>query len=136
MRVEYAPPHLRAVLLLAAIVLALSGCNENRGDATLYENYCASCHGIDGKGLRALYPPLKGSDYLAEKIAELPCLISGGVRGSIITGNGTKNMRMPAFPQLSNQQMTSLIAYLQLGWGNGGETVSEQTIAQWLRTCP
>lgn len=124
------------MLLLTVIALLLPGCQENRGDPAVYNRHCASCHGIDGKGLRALYPPLTGSSYLGEKIAELPCLISGGIRGSIVTGDGTKNMRMPAFPELSIEEMTSLITYLQLGWGRSGETVSEQTTGQWLRTCP
>ena len=124
------------MLFLVVMTLLLPGCTENPGDPAVYEKYCSSCHGLDGKGLRALYPPLKGSGYLGERIAELPCLISGGIRGNIVTGDGTKNMLMPAFPELSIQDMTSLIAYLQLGWGRGEKPVSEQTTAQWLRTCP
>jgi mono/diheme cytochrome c family protein len=73
---------------------------------------------------------------LGDRIGELPCLISSGVRGKIVTGKKTKNIRMPAFADLSIQQMNSLISYLQLNWGKDGETVSEQKISQWLRSCP
>ncbi len=124
------------ILVLLLALMLLPGCQENRGDPVVYNSHCASCHGREGQGLKALYPPLTGSVYLGERIGELPCLISSGVRGKIVTGNRTKNIRMPAFADLSIQEMNSLISYLQLNWGKGGETVSEQKISQWLRTCP
>lgn len=127
-------PH--TLLMLAATAVLLSGCSGNRADAAVYDKHCASCHGRDGQGLRALYPPLQDSDYLGEKIRELPCLISGGIRGTIVTGNKTKNIRMPAFGDLTLEEMSSLVSYLQQRWGKGGETPSEQTVAQWLRSCP
>ena len=124
------------ILALLPALMLLSGCKENRGDPSVYNRHCASCHGREGQGLKALYPALTDSAYLGDRIGELPCLISSGVRGKIVTGKRTKNIRMPAFADLSIQQMNSLISYLQLNWGKGGETVSEQKISQWLRNCP
>jgi mono/diheme cytochrome c family protein len=43
---------------------------------------------------------------------------------------------MPAFANLTLEEMSSLINYLQQRWGKDRETVSEQTVAQWLRSCP
>ena len=124
------------ILALLPALMLLSGCKENRGDPSVYNRHCASCHGREGQGLKALYPALTDSAYLGDRIGELPCLISSGVRGKIVTGKRTKNIRMPAFADLSIQQMNSLISYLQLNWGKVGETVSEQKISQWLRNCP
>lgn len=124
------------ILALLSALMLLSGCKENRGDPSVYNRHCASCHGREGQGLKALYPALTNSAYLGDRIGELPCLISSGVRGKIVTGKKTKNIRMPAFADLSIQQLNSLISYLQLNWGKGGETVSEQKISQWLRNCP
>jgi len=124
------------MLVLLPALMLLSGCKENRGDPAVYNRHCASCHGREGQGLRALYPALTDSAYLGHRIGELPCLISSGVRGKNVTGNRTKNIRMPAFADLSIQEMNSLISYLQLNWGKGGETLSEQKISQWLRSCP
>ena len=125
-----------ALVLLVATAILLSGCSENGADAVVYDKNCASCHGSDGQGLRTLYPPLRESDYLDQRISELPCLISRGIRGTIVTGNKTKNIRMPAFANLTLEEMSSLINYLQQRWGKDRETVSEQTVAQWLRSCP
>lgn len=124
------------LVLLVATAILLSGCSENGADAVVYDKNCASCHGSDGQGLRTLYPPLRESDYLDQRISELPCLISRGIRGTIVTGNKTKNIRMPAFANLTLEEMSSLINYLQQRWGKDRETVSEQTVAQWLRSCP
>jgi mono/diheme cytochrome c family protein len=124
------------LLLFSAAVLLLSGCSHNGVDAGVYDRHCASCHGRDGQGLRALYPPLQNSDYLDGRISELPCLVSKGIRGTITTGSTTKNIRMPAFADLSLEEMSSLITYLRQRWGKDGETVSQQTVAQWLRSCP
>ncbi|MGI9536310.1 MAG: c-type cytochrome [Desulfocapsaceae bacterium] len=123
-------------MLLMAVLLLLPGCSENRGDPSVYKRHCASCHGSEGQGLKSLYPPLTDSVYLSERIGELPCLISSGIRGKIVTGKRTKNIRMPAFADLSIQEMNLLVSYLQLNWGKGEETVSEQKISQWMRTCP
>ncbi|MBT8328353.1 MAG: cytochrome c [Desulfofustis sp.] len=136
MKTEYHSIRRCTLVLLAAVTLLLSGCSENGADAVVYNKNCASCHGRDGQGLRALYPPLPESDYLDKRISELPCLISGGIRGTIVTGNKTKNIRMPAFANLTSEEMSTLINYLQHRWGKGGATVSEQTVAQWLRSCP
>jgi mono/diheme cytochrome c family protein len=124
------------LVLLIAAVLMLTGCSENGTDAVVYNKHCASCHGRDGQGLRALYPPLQESDYLDTRISELPCLISSGIRGTIVTGKKTRNIRMPAFATLTSEEMSSLVNYLQKRWGKGGKMVSEQTVAQWLRSCP
>jgi mono/diheme cytochrome c family protein len=123
-------------VLLAAVVLLLSACSDDGTEALVYDRQCASCHGRNGQGLGALYPPLQGSDYLDERIDELPCLISRGIRGTIVTGNRTRNIRMPAFANLTVEEMSSLITYLQKRWGKGGEPVSQQRVAQWLHACP
>ena len=131
-----------ALLLAIASTAAVVSAQEAGVDQLVekgrvsYLAHCASCHGREGQGLKALYPALTDSAYLGDRIGELPCLISSGVRGKIVTGKRTKNIRMPAFADLSIEQMNSLISYLQLNWGKGGETVSEQKINQWLRSCP
>jgi len=136
MKTEQRPGRLKALLLSCAAVMLLSGCSDSGPDSALYQKRCASCHGRTGEGMRALYPPLKGSLYLDEKINELPCLIRAGVRGTIVTGKQTRNVRMPGFPELTIEEMSSLINYLRQRWGKGGTAVSEQTVNQWLGSCP
>src|SRR5690606_13657396 len=46
--------------------------------ATVYKNYCASCHKSDGKGLPGLSPPLLGSDQIQGENEDLIGLILTG----------------------------------------------------------
>ncbi len=102
----------------------------------LYREHCSACHGQDGKGFRALYPPLADSPYFAEKQAMLPCLIRGGIRGSLVTADGSYNLRMPAFPDLTPADLSTLILYLQTRWGKTNRDSSVKNIEQLLLPCP
>lgn len=116
-----------AILLAICSSCICTGCSSSEGDPGLYRTYCSACHGPEGQGLRALYPALEGSAYLGAKLDQLPCLIRKGTGGSI---------RMPEFPQLSNGEITDLIAYLDSRWGANQTLVSEQMVSAWLSTCP
>ena len=37
----------------------------------IYEQHCQNCHGIDGKGLAKLYPPLTDSIFLKKQKSKL-----------------------------------------------------------------
>jgi mono/diheme cytochrome c family protein len=47
----------------------------------IYKNNCANCHQTNGAGVASLYPPIAGSDYLADKNAVI-CLIRYGLQGT------------------------------------------------------
>lgn len=135
MKIKRRLVRLQTLLWAAAAAILLFGCSETGSDSAVYDKLCASCHGRSGQGLRALYPSLEGSIYLGEKITELPCLIATGVRAARDAGD-KRRIRMPAFPELTTGEMSSLINYLRQRWGAGGDKVSEQTVGQWLDSCP
>lgn len=111
------------VLLFACISAA---CSTDAGDPALYREYCSACHGPDGEGLRALYPPLTESAYMDQQLEQLPCLI--------VKGAGT-TVLMPGFAQLEIAEITGLVSYLNSRWGPSRTTVAEQQVAAWLREC-
>lgn len=115
--------------------VALSGCNSAPADASVYLKRCASCHSRSGTGLARLYPPLRSSPYLNDRIEELPCLVKNGIRGTITTRDGSPSLRMPAFTNLSLAEMSTLIIYLRDTWGSGSEPISEEVVGQWLQRC-
>jgi mono/diheme cytochrome c family protein len=127
------PPAWAIALLI--LVAALPGCRSTEADSSVYLKRCAACHSRSGGGLARLYPALHGSSYLGERIEELPCLIRNGVRGTLTTADGSTNRRMPAFPDLSLDEMSSLVFYLRETWGSGREPISEEIVARWLQRC-
>ena len=50
----------------------------------IYTDKCASCHQLDGRGLRGVIPPIAGADYLKNYQFELPCLLRYATKDTIM----------------------------------------------------
>lgn len=75
-----------------------------------YEQLCAACHRIDGKGLPPLYPALKGSSVaVGHPITRHIELILNGVPGSAM---------QPYKDQLSDNEIAAIATYERNAWGN------------------
>lgn len=90
--------------------------------ASTYSNNCASCHQGSGQGIAGAFPPLAGHtpdlvsvdggrDYLRN-------LLLYGMQGQIQVEGGNYNGVMPAWAQLSNEQIASTLNYVLTEWGN------------------
>ncbi len=116
--------HWLLILLFGWIAM---GCSGEAGDPALYRQYCSACHGPEGEGLRALYPPLADSAYMDEKLGQLPCLIVNGAGTTVV---------MPGFPQLEIAEIAELATYLTGRWAMNRTKISEEQVATWLHHCP
>ena len=76
---------------VVALTASLSGCftSTERSGRALYAQRCANCHGLDGRGLGTLIPPLAGADYLTQQRAALPGIVRQGLRGPVVV-NGIR----------------------------------------------
>ncbi len=131
------------VLTLFALCLNLTACqteeemNRQRyiTEGTLvYQNNCANCHQTDGKGLAALYPPIAGSDYLADK-EKVICLIKYGMEGPITVNGKRYNRPMPAQLQLSDLEVAEIVTYIYNEWGGENSLTSAKAVAPVLQKC-
>ena len=108
----------------AALTLAvsLSGCftSAERSGQVLYEQHCGNCHGLDGKGLGQLMPPLAGADYLTTQRAALPCIVRQGLRGPVVVNGREYNGVMPAISreELADADVANILNYIRTAWGN------------------
>lgn len=94
----------RFVMLAVAALFTLGACaepTEGKYGAELYEISCARCHASDGSGLIGWPPVGPGSNSVA--------LDDDQLRGVTKVGPGT----MPGFPQLSDEQIDSLVVHLR-----------------------
>ncbi len=93
-------------LLSAALLLFAVGCiNEGDADngALLYDEHCATCHGVDGEGVDSLGPALDGNLGDLSDTAILS-IIDGGVAGTA----------MPAFRTvLTPEEQEDILAFLR-----------------------
>lgn len=102
---------------------------------TLYQIQCGNCHGNDGEGLRGLYPPLAGSDYLEAHQSNLPCLIQHGMEGPIVVNGKPYDQPMPGLHQLGTGEIVAIINFINTSWGNDEKKVKSSWVEERLKYC-
>ena len=86
---------------------------------------CAGCHGADGKGDGANFPPLVGSEWvIGENTEALSMIILNGLQGPIEVLGKTWNGVMPAQGPLSAKELAPLMTYLRNGLNEVGDVVT------------
>ncbi|MEX2534291.1 MAG: c-type cytochrome [Trueperaceae bacterium] len=92
---------------------------------SIYASNCQACHQADGSGLPGIFPPLAGNlpdlynaeggrDYLVD-------VVLYGLTGPIEVNGQTYNGAMPAWPQLSDEQIAAVLNHALTSWGNEDE---------------
>jgi cytochrome c oxidase subunit II len=87
----------------------------------IFNTNCAACHHATGEGVTGAFPPVKGHatelykaqggrDYLAK-------LLLNGLQGSIEVSGNPYNGVMPAWRQLSDEQLAEVLNYTLTAWG-------------------
>ncbi len=94
--------------------------NRTRG-FLLYNTYCGTCHGIDGKGLENLAPPLYQSEYVDGPPERLVLVMLNGLQGPITVHGETYEAAavMPGIknnPDITDEKILDILAYLKNGF--------------------
>lgn len=103
--------------LLAVLSLGLA-----QPGPQLYQQNCVFCHGENGQGRVGAFPPLAAHlPELAktpEGRAHLINVLLFGMQGPIRVRGSTYNGVMPAFSQLTDEQIATVLNYVLNAWGN------------------
>ena len=89
---------------------------------TVFTTNCASCHQTTGLGVAGAFPPLKGhvpTLYNADR-GYLIDLLLYGLQGEVQIESQTYNGVMPAWQQLSDDDLANALNYVTHAWGNEG----------------
>jgi cytochrome c oxidase subunit 2 len=94
---------------------------EVSGEA-VYAAHCASCHQANGQGVAGAFPPVAG--HAGELVADqgrdyLPLLLLYGLQGPIQVGGTAYNGQMPAWQQLSDEELAEVTNYIVTTWDEG-----------------
>ncbi len=123
---------LLALLVLAAAALGLvlaqgeplATVDTFEGEA-LYLATCSACHQPDGAGIAAAFPPLAGHvpKLLATAAGRdyLTAVVLNGLSGPIAVEGDSYDGVMPAWPDLGDAQLASILNYIAGAWGNLGD---------------
>lgn len=102
--------------------------NRTRG-FLLYNTYCGTCHGMDGKGLDNLAPPLYQSEYVNGPAEHMILVMLNGLQGPITVHGEIYEgaAAMPGIknnPEITDEKILDILAYIKNGF---------TTDAEWFR---
>jgi cytochrome c len=76
-----------------------------------YRQNCANCHGVQGEGLKNLYPPLMGNEHLKD-MNHVVCVIKNGASGLLELNGKVYDQAMPANPRMYDLDVAQLVTFL------------------------
>ena len=98
---------------------------------TLYQNNCAACHQFNGQGLPGAFPPLAGSDYIAQNPKVLMEVTLMGKQGKMTVNGKEYNNIMPSMSYLSDADLSAITTYVLNSWGNPGGKITTSEIKKF-----
>ncbi len=101
---------------------AQTAVGDTAAGQAVYEANCASCHQVTGAGVPGAFPPLVGhvpALYNSDR-SYLITLLLYGLQGEIQVKGQTYNGVMPAWQQLSDDDIAGVLNYVSTAWGNEG----------------
>lgn len=98
--------------------------------AAVYARTCIACHGLDGRGLPPVFPPLDGSDWLAGPAERVVDVVLHGLMGPItVNGRRFDSAMAPLGGQLDDQEIADVVTYVRQRWSNDAPAVSKEQVA-------
>lgn len=90
---------------------------------------CAACHGQDGAG-SANFPPLAANPRVVEEDPDyLIRIVLHGLRGPLEVDGRSYDALMPAWGQLSDDEIAGVLTFIRQSWDNDGAEVSPDRVA-------
>ena len=115
---------IHTLLLTAALALTGTVFAQDVGETTFQSN-CVACHQAEGQGIPGAFPPLAG--HVPELLAPeggrtyLIHVLLYGLQGQINVAGQSYNGAMPAWPQLSDEQIAGVLTHIATAWENEAE---------------
>lgn len=108
--------------LVAALALGAFALAQDVDGESVYNTNCAACHQGNGQGIPSAFPPLAGHvpDILAAEEGRtfLIDVLLYGLQGEITVMGTNYNGVMPAWGQLTDEQLAALLTYISTAWDN------------------
>jgi mono/diheme cytochrome c family protein len=94
----------------------------------LYATNCSACHGASGAGVPGAFPALAGDPVVTAKDprTQIGVLIHG-LHGNTIAGKAYSS-QMPAFAQLSDNDIAAIIDHERTSWGNNAPIINPDDV--------
>ena len=89
----------------------------------VFEQYCLTCHQVDGSGVPHLNPPLIKTSFVLGDKKKLISIILDGLSDVEVDGEAYSNP-MPAFNFLSDEEIANVLTYVRNSFTNKASAVT------------
>ena len=110
--------------------------DQIKAGEALYTGTCSVCHQANGTGHPDVFPPLAGSDYLMADKKRAIGVVVNGLSGPVTVNGKEYNSVMPPMSQLTDDEIANILTYVRNSWGNKGEAVSKDEVADVRKSTP
>jgi len=115
--------------VIAALACLAPAATLAQDGKTAYATHCSACHGLDGKGAQASFPPLAGSAWVAGDPQRSIKAVLHGLHGPIEVSGKTYDLEMmPLGTTLDDAQIAGILTYVRSSWGNKHQAVSPDEV--------
>ncbi len=103
----------------------------------LYARHCLSCHQSDGYGVPNMQPAIKGGTWAKGDPKALALFVmTGGFDSAQRKDGAASHNVMPAFRQLSDEDLAGILTYIRQKFGDGAPAVTPALVAEARATLP
>lgn len=127
-----------SIILLAGFIAVLTSArlspSQDKLKASMergkkvYENTCLACHQINGSGVPGMNPPLKKTKWVVGDKKTLINVVLKGMDEEIVVDDETYSNVMPAFANLSDQEIADVLTYIRNSFGNKASQINEADV--------
>lgn len=96
----------------------------------VYSAQCVACHQATGLGLPSVFPPLDGSEWVTGDERTLANILLHGITGQITVKGTAFTGAMPAFAQLSDEELAAVASHVRSTWSNKAPPLSAELFAR------
>jgi len=112
-------------------VVAVDNKTPSQTGEQLYQQYCASCHMINGTGMIGRAPPLAGSEWVTMDSSVPIRIVLHGLQGEIEVKGQKFNGIMASWGGiLDDEEVSSILSYIRSSWGNSAAAVRAEEVSQ------
>ena len=92
-------------------------------------NYCTQCHQTNGLGIAGTYPPLAASEWVLGRREILVRILLNGINDPFKVNGISYSGQMPAWSQLTDDQIAGVLTYIRASFGNTASAVDPAMVA-------
>ena len=100
-----------------------AGSSVSRGKQ-VYEQYCLTCHQVDGSGVPHLNPPLIKTTFVPGNKTKLVQVVLKGMQSSEPIDDEYYSNNMPPHNFLKDQEIADVLTYVRNNFGNKASAVT------------